>query len=57
MKNKLQNVFGVTENGANNVIKACFTAILVFIAEMAPIGLLVYYVQNVIEGRLLFYVH
>lgn len=39
MKNKLQNVFGVTENGANNVIKACFTAILVFIAEMAPIGL------------------
>ncbi|WP_231088118.1 ABC transporter transmembrane domain-containing protein, partial [Streptococcus gallolyticus] len=51
MKNKLQNVFGVTENGANNVIKACFTAILVFIAEMAPIGLLVYYVQNVIEGH------
>ncbi|MDU6443998.1 MAG: ABC transporter ATP-binding protein [Streptococcus sp.] len=51
MKTKLQNVFGVTENGANNVIKACFTAILVFIAEMAPIGLLVYYVQNVIEGH------
>lgn len=51
MKNKLQDIFGVTENGANNVIKACFTAILVFIAEMAPIGLLVYYVQNVIEGH------
>lgn len=51
MKNKLQRMFGITENGASNLVKACLTAILVFLVEMTPISLLMYYVQSVVEGH------
>lgn len=53
MTDKLQEIFGVTSNGAKNLLKSCKVSLLTFFVNMLPMFLLMFYVQSVLEDNAL----
>ena len=50
MKKRLQELFAVTDHGAGQLLYACLTGFLVYVAELSPLALMMYYIGVTQEG-------
>ena len=53
MTNKVKDMFALTDSGAKGMIKASFGTFLMYIAYMLPITVLMFFINEVIENKVL----
>lgn len=47
----IKEMFGLTEQGARGLVKASFSSFLMYCAYMVPIFVIMYFVENVLQGQ------
>lgn len=51
MKKRLQELFAVTDHGAGQLLYACLTGFLVYVAELSPLALMMYYIKHILAHQ------
>ncbi|EFI41421.1 ABC transporter ATP-binding protein [Peptoniphilus sp. oral taxon 386] len=52
MINRIKKMFGLTETGARGLVRASISSFFMYLAYMAPIILIMYFIQGLIENNL-----